>query len=130
MAAIAFAPDVSVDYDHNTDFARLHTYSWIGVNASSSLWQDRITRAVDAELTAKGWQRVESGADVGVTAVGHVTERDTLETFYNGYPGWGWRGWAGMGTATTTVVPKSSRKPHHRYVPGQLEELDLARHGL
>jgi hypothetical protein len=103
--AIAFAPDVSVDYDHNADFARLHTYSWIGVQAGTSIWQDRITQAVDAELKAKGWQRVESGADVDVAALGHVSERDTLETFYDGFPGWGWRGWAGMGTATTTVVP-------------------------
>ena len=104
-AALAFAPDVSTDYDHNTDFARLHTYSWIGVRAGTSIWQDRITQAVDAELKAKGWQRVESGADVGVAALGHVSERDTLETFYDGFPGWGWRGWNGMGTATTTVVP-------------------------
>jgi hypothetical protein len=104
-AAIAFAPDVSVDYDHNADFARLHTYSWIGVRAGTSIWQDRITQAVDTELKAKGWARVESGADVGVAALGHVTERDTLETFYDGFPGWGWRGWGGMGTATTTVEP-------------------------
>ena len=103
--AIAFAPDVSVDYDHNADFARLHTYSWIGVHAGTSIWQDRITQAVDTELKAKGWQRLESGADVGVAALGHVSERDTLETFYDGFPGWGWRGWGGMGSATTTVVP-------------------------
>jgi hypothetical protein len=90
-AGIAFAPDVSTDYEQNTEFARLHTYSWIGVRAGTSIWQDRIAQAVDAELKAKGWQRVESGAD-------------TLETFYAGFPGWGWRGWNGMGTATTTVV--------------------------
>lgn len=104
-AAIAFAPDISVDYDHNVDFARLHTYSWIGVRAGTSIWQDRITRAVDADLAGKGWQRVESGADVSIAALGHVTESDTLETFYNGFPGWGWHGWANIGTATTTVVP-------------------------
>ena len=33
-------------------------------------------------------------------------ERDTLETFYNGFPGWGWAGWGGTGTATTTVTPE------------------------
>ena len=106
-AAIAFAPDVSVDYDHHADFSQVHTYSWLGVNAGSSLWQDRITRAVDSELTGKGWQKVQSGGDVSLAAVGHVTERDTLETFYDGFPGWGWRGWGGMGMgeSTTTVVP-------------------------
>lgn len=53
-AAVAFAPDISVDHDHNVDFARLHTYSWMGVRAGTSIWQDRITRAVDADLAAKG----------------------------------------------------------------------------
>jgi hypothetical protein len=104
-AAIASAPDVLIDYDHNTDFARLHTYSWLGVRAGTSIWQDRITRAVDAVLKSKGWERVESGGDVSFAAVGHVTERETIETFYCGFPGWGWRRWAGMGTATTAVVP-------------------------
>jgi hypothetical protein len=104
-AAIAFAPDVSVDYDHNVDFARLHTYSWLGVRAGTSIWQDRITHAVDTELKSRGLERVENGADVSVAAMGQVTERDTLETFYDGFPGWGWHGWAGIGTATTTIVP-------------------------
>lgn len=86
-AAIAFAPDVSIDYDHNVDFGRLHTYSWLGVRAGTSIWQDRITRAVDAELKSRGWERVETEADVSVARLGQVTERDTLETFYDGLPG-------------------------------------------
>jgi len=104
-AALVFAAEVSTDYDHHADFSRIHTYSWIGVRAGSSLWQDRITKAVDSSLSAKGWQRVESGGDASVSAFSRVTEKDTLETFYNGFPGWGWRGWGGMGTATTEVVP-------------------------
>lgn len=63
-------------------------------------------QAVDAQLTAKGWQKVGSGGDAAVSALGRVTERDNLETFYDGFPGWGWRGWGGMGMATTSVVPE------------------------
>jgi len=106
-AVIAFAAE-SVDYDHHADFSRIHTYSWLGVQAGSSIWQDRITRAVDAQLAAKGWQKVASGGDASVSALGRVTERDNFETFYNGFPGWGWRrGWGGgMGVETTTVEPE------------------------
>jgi len=78
---------VHTDYDHKVDFGRYHTYSWIGVNAGDSLWHNRITSAVDMALAARGWTKVE--------------------TFYTGYPGWGWRArWWGMGTETTEVLPE------------------------
>ena len=102
-AAIAFAA-VHTDYDHHADFGRYHTYSWIGVRAGNQIWQDRIMSAVDAQLAAKGWQRVDSGGDAAVSAFGRTSEQDTLETFYNGFPGWGWRGWGGV--TTTEVVPQ------------------------
>src|SRR5579871_3867770 len=79
---------VRTDFDHKADFSKYHTYSWIGVRANS-LWQDRIKQAVDSALAAKGWHEVPSGGDAAVSAVGKVTEKDTLETFYNGFPGWG-----------------------------------------
>ncbi len=102
----AFAPDVSTDYNHKVDFGRYHTYSWIGVRAGNSLWQDRIMGAVDSQLAAKGWTRVASGGDAAVSAFGRTSERDTLQTFYNDFPGWGWGGWGGMGTATTEAIPE------------------------
>ena len=61
-------------------------------------------QAVDSQLAAKGWQKVESGGDAAVSAVGRVTERDNLETFYTGFPGWRWRAWGG--SRTVTVVPE------------------------
>ncbi|HTS32289.1 MAG TPA: DUF4136 domain-containing protein [Bryobacteraceae bacterium] len=105
-ALVLLAAEVSTDYDHHADFGRYHTYSWLGVQAGNGLWQQRIMSAVDSQLSAKGWQKVASGGDATVSALGRVTERDNLETFYDGFPGWGWRGWAGMGTATTEVVPE------------------------
>ncbi len=103
---IAFAADVSTDFDHKVDFSRYHTYSWIGVKASNSLWQDRIAGAIDSQLAAKGFTRVASGGDISVAAFGMTDERDTLQTFSSGFPGWGWGGWGAAGTATTTVVPE------------------------
>jgi len=100
---------VHTDYDHKADFNRYHTYSWIGVQASNSIWQNRITEAVDAALAAKGWTKVPSGGDASVSAIGQTTERDTMETFYDGFPGWGWRaGWwgGGMGMSYTEAIPE------------------------
>jgi hypothetical protein len=103
LAGLALA-DVKTDYDHKADFGRYHTYSWIGVKAGNSLREDRIRGAVDSELAAKGWTKVASGGDAAISAFGRVTERDTMQTFYDGFPGWGWRGW---GTSTTTVIPEA-----------------------
>ena len=98
---VAFAT-VRTDYDHRADF----TYSWISAQAGNSLWQDRIMKAVDTELVNKGWTKVASGGDAAVAAFGKITEKDTLETFYTGFPGWGWRYWGGMGSTVTSVVPE------------------------
>jgi Domain of unknown function (DUF4136) len=109
FAGIIWAASVSTDYDHKADFGRYHTYSWLGVKAGNSLWQDRITSAVDAQLAAKGWTKVASGGDASVSAFGKTTEQDTLQTYYDGFPGWGWRrGWGGggMGMSTTDVIPE------------------------
>jgi hypothetical protein len=54
--------ETNTDYSHSTDFGRYKTYSWLRVDAGDSLWHDRIQRAIDAELSAKGWQKVQSGA--------------------------------------------------------------------
>ena len=67
---VMLAADVKVDYSHSTDFSRYKTYSWLKVQAENTLWEDRIQRDVDAELAAKGWQKVASGGDAAVAAVG------------------------------------------------------------
>ena len=59
---------VRTDFDHRADFSKYHSYSWIGVRAGNSLWQDRIIRSVDEALAAKGWSKVDSGGDAAVSA--------------------------------------------------------------
>jgi len=94
---------IKTDYDHSADFSRYKTYSWLKVEAGNTLWQDRIRKAIDAELSAKGMQNVASGGDVSVVAVGAVKTDQRPETFYNDFGGgWYWRGF-GDGIATTTV---------------------------
>ena len=100
-ATLTFSQDVKTDYDHQADFTRYRTYHWERVQTSNPLWQQRVQDAVDKELASKGWQRTDSGGDVALVAVGATHNQNEYQTFYNGMPGWGWRGFGD--TATTTV---------------------------
>ena len=105
VAGTVLIAKVTTDFNHKTDFTKYHTYSWIGVKAGNQLWQDRIQMAVDQALSQKGWMKVPSGGDASVSAFGRTREQETLQTFYDGFPGWGWRWGGGLGTSTTDVVP-------------------------
>jgi hypothetical protein len=99
-AANTFAVDVVTDYDHQANFERYHTYSWAKVEMPNPLWDDRVKEAVDKALQQKGWQKVQDGGDVSLVAMGITRDKPTLQTFYDGFPGWHWSGFT---TATTTV---------------------------
>lgn len=103
LCGIAAAQKVQADYDKTTNFAQYHTYSWVKVAMPNDIWDKRVQDYVDKDLQAKGWSRVESGGDVGISAIGTTHERHELNTFYNdpGF-GWGWRRF-GPGFTTTTV---------------------------
>ena len=59
---------VTVKYDHSVDFTRYRTYSWIAARQQDPDWNERMSNAVDGQLKAKGWCRVESGGDASVAA--------------------------------------------------------------
>ncbi|HXB23074.1 MAG TPA: DUF4136 domain-containing protein [Candidatus Solibacter sp.] len=101
LTAASFAQHVKTDYDRSISFDQYKTYSWQNVETQDPLWVDRIKSAVDADLTAKGWTQVPSGGNVSLVAIETTQERQTLNTFYNGFGG-GWR-WGGFGDATTTT---------------------------
>src|SRR3984893_7847945 len=101
--ASVFAQHVKTDFDHQANFSQYKTYSWQEIKPANSLWDARIKNAVDAQLTAKGWTQVPSGGDVAIVAIKATETHRSLQTFYDGFGGgWGWRGFGGMGQATTT----------------------------
>jgi hypothetical protein len=103
MLGAAFAQQVKTDFDHQANFSQYKTYSWQEIKPANSLWDARIKSAVDAQLAAKGWTQVESGGDVAIVAISTSHTERTLQTFYDGMGGgWRWRGFGGMGEATTT----------------------------
>jgi len=102
LATFAAAQKVSTDYDHNADFTKYKTYTWVRKPQASDPFMDqRIMDAINAQLQAKGWQLVNdrSEADAGVVANVTTRERRSLDRFYGGGP-WGYR-WGGP--VTTTV---------------------------
>lgn len=98
---VALAQKVQTDYDHQFDFSQVHSYSWHKVKAGNSLWEQRIMDAVDKDLQVKGWQKTPAGGQVMLTAIGATQNQREYQTFYDGLPGWGWRG---FGRSSTTTV--------------------------
>ena len=108
LAVLAFSvagrafDDVHTDYDKKADFSHYKTYSWMKVQTSNPLWEQRIKDAVDPEMQAKGFQKVESGGDLELAAVGATHNEQEYQTFYNGFgPRWWWRGFGPYDTTTT-----------------------------
>jgi hypothetical protein len=102
----ASAQQVKTDYDRSANFAQYKTYSWEHIKTKDSLDVDRIKNAVNTALAAKGWNQVDSSADVSIVAMEITRNQQTLNTFYDGFGGgWGWRrfGGGGFGEATTTT---------------------------
>jgi hypothetical protein len=103
-----FGAQITTDYDHSANFSQYKTYSWLKVQAGDSLWEDRIKQDVDAQLSAKGWTKVDSNGSATISAFQSTHDQQTLETFYDGFGGgWRWRGFGGgdgMATTTTDVT--------------------------
>jgi len=103
MLGNAFAQQVKTDFDHQANFSQYKTYSWQEIKPGDPLWDPRIKSAVDTQLAAKGWTQVPNGGDVAIVAISTTHTERTLQTFYDGMGGgWRWRGFGGMGEATTT----------------------------
>ena len=51
-SATAAWANITTDYDHKVDFARIKTYSWGNVKTPDSLWDERVKQAVDGQLAA------------------------------------------------------------------------------
>ncbi|HLH29804.1 MAG TPA: DUF4136 domain-containing protein [Terriglobia bacterium] len=100
--AIAVFAKVTTDYDHAADFTKYRTFSWIKEpNTRNPLMKQRIVGFINIQLNNKELRMVTNGGDLGIAAHAATHEEKTLETFYNGYPGWRWHGGWGGGTMTT-----------------------------
>ena len=107
MASTALAQDVKVDYDKSASFAPIKTFSLkLGTTWGNPIGEKRVTEEITEALVKRGWTVApEDKADAHVVLHGATQTKRSLNTFYSGMGGYGWRGMgaAGMGTATTTA---------------------------
>ena len=91
---------VSTDYDRAANFAPLKTYSWrVEQQLPNPLNAQRLVDAIDANLKAKGFTKVESGGDMTVTYHAATDKTVDVQSFQSGgaYSCWG-------GCMTSTTV--------------------------
>ena len=108
LLACATQPRVQTDFDAATDFSSYRTFGWIADTALiaardsdtpvSALNIDRIQSAIERNLTARGYEYRERGADFTVSFT--VGARDTIEidSFPPAYRGRWWHEWPYYGT--------------------------------
>jgi uncharacterized protein DUF4136 len=86
----AVAQTVNVDFDHQANFDRCTTYSWVlGQPARNPYVDARIVSGVDEALAAAHWRKVNDGASCLVMYQASVTEDTPAQTWGNGMgPGW------------------------------------------
>jgi hypothetical protein len=96
--SFAFGQKVTFDYDHNANFSKYKTFTWIKQPATprDPFMAQRIVNAVNIQLMAHGLQFVQGNADLGVVVNVASQQKQTLNTFYDGFGDWGW----GFGPAT------------------------------
>lgn len=100
---------VASDYDDTVDFSTYNSYAFFkpGIDKAeiSDLDKKRILRAIDSELTAKGFQKSENPTML-ISIFTKAEERvDVYQNHYGwgGYWGWGWgHPWGGTSVSRTT----------------------------
>jgi hypothetical protein len=107
VAGGAWAQDVKVDFDKAANFGAIKTFNIkLGTSWGNQIGEKRVMDEFTQALTEKGWTLAPEGqADAQVVVHGASETKRSLNTFYSGMGGYGYRGWGamgGMGTATTT----------------------------
>ena len=117
LTALVLAPapllaqSVTYDFDKTATFASFKTYAHKdGTKVGQELIDNRIVAAIDTELAAKGFTKVDANPDVFVVYHVAFDKQKDISTFSSGYGGggygpygWGWGGGWGS-TSTTTQV--------------------------
>jgi hypothetical protein len=101
----SYAQDVKIDFDKTFDFSTVKTYAIsIGTKWGNDLSERRVLAEMDEAIAAKGWKKVaEAQANVTVILHGATQIKRSASTFYSGMGGYGYRGFGGMGSASTVV---------------------------
>jgi hypothetical protein len=89
LGTIVCAQSVTYDFDRSANFTRFKTYAWVrGSDLSDQLNHQRIVRAVDAQLSARGFSKVEAAANPDVLVAYHASFDRNLEINASGLGGY------------------------------------------
>ena len=101
VGTVVFAQSVTYDFDRSANFTRFRTYTWVrGTNLNDQLNHQRIMRAVDAQLAARGFSKVEAVGNPDVLVAYHASFDRNLEINASG---WGGYRFAGPRSGTARV---------------------------
>lgn len=101
---------VHAESDPAVDIAQFGSFAVVlGTSWQSPICERRTIGAIERELEATGRTRVdEASADLLIVVHGTTKEKTALHSFYDGWPGWRWRGW-GYGGLSTHVQEYTER---------------------
>jgi len=89
VGTIVSAQSVTYDFDTAANFTRFKTYTWVrGTNVNDELNHQRIMRAIDAQLTARGFSQVEAIGNPDVLVASHASFDRDLEINASGLGGY------------------------------------------
>lgn len=110
LCAVAYGQDVRTNYMPGTVWEKYHTYKWVnqvgGVPTvgghPDDILDTQVKEAVDAQMAAKGFTKVESGkADLLLGYQLVISQEKQINGFANGWGG-GWGGWGPWGAGLDT----------------------------
>ena len=107
VPTVVLGQSVKNDWDKAYDFSKVRTYSIrIGTSWGNQLSENRVLTDISEALTERGLRKAPDGtaADAQVVIHGATEMKKSLNTFYDGWGGYGYYGMGGgMGSSTTTV---------------------------
>ena len=111
LGATVLASTVTYDYDRTANFGSFRTYSWVRGNpVKDELNHQRIVRAVETQLAARGFTKVDTASRPDLLVAYHAAMDQALEINAFGSGGFGPYGLAGsrMGTARANKITVGS----------------------
>jgi len=108
-AAITGAPilaqTVTIDYDHSVNFLKFKTYTWDRVHATDPSVENRITIAVDRDMSGRYMTQVSKNGDVTIIAVEATQDKQEYTNFYTALNNLSWqRAWGNGGFLDTAAT--------------------------
>ena len=99
------AQTVTIDYDHSVNFMKFKTYTWDKIHATDPSVEDRISIAVNRDMSGRYMSEVAKNGDVTIIAVEATQDKQEYADFYAGLSNFAWqRAWGSGGFLDTAAT--------------------------